>query len=176
MRELLFTITAAEFGLELLPVEAQVGAQHDNEAQTLVFARPEEYAGADLIIYFGVPQGNGSVPFEPLNIGADNELTLTAAYTKYAKLRMQAAFFQNGAERAHTNQVLLTFEQSISPRAASAPSIPHRLREIEDGAFVSMTYEGGRLSFMSSTGRDGLPLCGGGILAYLYASFPSVLR
>lgn len=152
-----FTIKITENDgiLSIAPESRLIGAQHDNEMQRLLFVRPEKYADMDLVLYFSLA-GKYCPPgiSEPVNIGTDNEWLLTADITKWVSLRLQIAFMSEKLELIHSNIIALEFRPSISKLCADTPSIPGRIKAVEQSAFIDMGYQGGTLTFRSATGNE----------------------
>jgi len=133
-----------------------IGSQYDDEVQRFIFTRPEEFVDADLTLYLApiLQYATGSLTFEPINIGTDNEFVLTPDITKYSTFKLQVAFAREGSELEHSNELQFTLRPSISNKAASVPSQPQRIRNLESRAFSGARREGQTLAFYDINGEQ----------------------
>lgn len=136
--------------LNLRPGVLTIGSRGDNEAQRLIFSRPDKYSGSDLILYFSPP----SIPTKPINIGQLNEWTITADLTQSSPVQWQVAFMENGTELKKSNIAQLRLRNSTSNDFPSTKSVPSRLNDLEESAFTGMTYENSTLTLSTSTGQE----------------------
>lgn len=127
-----------------------LGAQYDNESRQLVFERPDDFSGDDLVLYFS----NGVVQYDPVNIGSENVYTVTSELTRRTELRLQIAFFREDTELEHSNILRFELSRSLSNILPDAVSIPERLRELQESAFTGVDYRGQRLSFTNLAGEE----------------------
>jgi len=143
-----------------------IGSQYDDEVQRFVFTRPEEYADADLTLYLApiLQYATGSLTFEPINIGTDNEFVLTPDITRHTRFKLQVAFAREGSELEHSNELQFTLRPSISNKAAPVPSQPQRIRNLESRAFSGVRRDGQTLAFYDINGEhvDSVALPGDG--------------
>jgi len=160
--DIIITIQEDDRGLTAASDAAgYIGGQYDNEVQRLVFVRPEAYAGADLILCFQ-PKGGEVIR---INIGKDNEYTLTSELTAACELGLQLVFIEDGTEMKHSSKIYFSLRPSIGENAPSGPPLPQQVRELCETAFVQAEYGSGALTFTTSAGnQSSVPLEGSGWL------------
>jgi lysophospholipase L1-like esterase len=126
----------------------KLGSQYDNEAQTLVFLRPETYAGDDLILYFS----NTTTSFEPCNIGSENTFAVSSFLTGTSMLWLQIAFSRDGGILAHSDTLAFNLRPSVTAFPPAAPSIPSALNQLKAAAFTAVCQENDTLLFQNMDG------------------------
>ena len=137
-----------------------LGTQYDNNAQKLVFSRPEGLDEHNLILRFAA-WGTGR---SRVNLGQENSFLVPNSLTQGENLTLSVSFEKGEVFREGVNSINFTLRHSMQHEGEAPAPLPNPLSELERRAVASFTYENAVLSGKNSAGEavTSVEIAGGG--------------